>query len=183
VVAGRRHWRLPPWAGLLAILAFTGVALAASSLHTGRIGPKNRIQPNGRRVVPAGQLTKLGNHPDNGVLTRDGRFLWTLSAGRGINDIRIVRVTGPHSGRVIQKIVMPGMSGGIAMDPKHNRAYVSGLPASPHTNEKPPPHAGSSASRRRPVRPRTRTSRPRQAPSRGRRRSRSVPMGGHSSLR
>ncbi len=117
----------------------------ASGFHTGRIGPKNRIQPNGRRVHPAGTLTKLGNHPNGGELTRNGRYLWTLSAGRGVNDIRIVRVKGPHTGRVVQKIVMPGMSGGIAMDPTRNRAYVSGLLASPHTDETPPPHVPGQA--------------------------------------
>ena len=33
---------------------------------------------------------------------------------------------------------MPGLSGGIVMDPTRNVAYVSGLRASPHTDEKPP---------------------------------------------
>jgi phosphoesterase family protein/lactonase family protein with 7-bladed beta-propeller len=127
------------WASLCLILVLgAGLAFAAGS-HTGRIGPKNRIQPNGRKVHPAGNLTKLGNHPNGGALTRNGRYLWTLSAGRGINDIRIVRVKGRHRGRVVQKIVMPGMSGGIAMDPRRNRVYVSGLPASPHADETPPP--------------------------------------------
>jgi len=124
---------------VVAVLVATGIAFAAG-LHSNRIGPKNRIQPNGRKVHPAGLLTKLGNHPNGGALTRNGRYLWTLSAGRGINDIRIVRVKGAHPGRVVQKIVMPGMSGGIAMDPTRNRVYISGLLASPHTDETPPPH-------------------------------------------
>jgi DNA-binding beta-propeller fold protein YncE len=119
---------------VLVLLAAGGVALAAG-LHTGRIGPKNLIQPNGRRLHPTGRLTKLGNHPNGAALTRDGRFLWTLSSGRGVNDIRIVRV---RTGRVTQKIVMPGLSGGIAMDPSRNRVYVSGLPASPDKDEAPP---------------------------------------------
>ena len=116
-----------------------GIALAAS-VHTGRIGPTNLIQPNGRRLRPAGELTKLGNHPNGGALTRDGRFLWSLSSGRGVNDIRIVRVRGQGHGRVVQRIVMPGLSGGIAMDPTRNLVYVSGLPASPHKDEAPPAH-------------------------------------------
>jgi phosphoesterase family protein len=127
----------------IAGLAVAGLAAAAgavaASAPNGRIGPANRIQPDGRKLHPAGKLTKLGNHPYGGGLTRNGRFLWTLSAGRGINDIRIVAVTGKHRGEVVQRLVMPGLSGGIAFDPKRNVAYVSGLRASPHTDERPPP--------------------------------------------
>ncbi len=123
---------------IVAILLGVGVAVAAS-VRNGRIGPQNRIQPTGRKLHPAGRLTKLGNHPNGGALTRDGRYLWTLSAGRGINDIRIVKAVGPGAGRVVQRIVMPGLSGGVAMDPSRNRVFVSGLPASPHTDETPPP--------------------------------------------
>ncbi len=124
--------------GLILVLATgAGVAVAAA-LRGGRIGPDNRIQPNGRKVVPAGTLTKLGNHPNGGALTRNGRYLWTLSAGRGINDIRIVKVRGHGAGRVVQRILMPGLSGGVAMDPTRNRVFVSGLPASPHADETPP---------------------------------------------
>src|SRR3954471_5625106 len=39
-----------------------------------------------------GKLTALGNFPAGAALTTNGRFLWTLSAGRGANDIRIVQV-------------------------------------------------------------------------------------------
>ncbi|MDX6637531.1 MAG: hypothetical protein QOJ01_1042, partial [Solirubrobacterales bacterium] len=124
----------------LALALFAGAGLAvAAAMKGGRIGPTNLVQPNGRRLRPAGKLTRLGNHPNGGALTRDGRFLWTLSAGRGINDIRIVKAKGRGAGRVIQRVLMPGLSGGIAMDPTRNRVYVSGLPASPHTDETPPP--------------------------------------------
>ena len=78
-----------------------GVAVAAAT-HGGRIGPTNLIQPNGRRLHPTGKLTELGNHPNGGALTRNGRYLWTLSSGRGVNDIRIVRVAG---GGVVQKLL------------------------------------------------------------------------------
>ena len=45
-------------------------------------------------------MTQLGNFPAGGALTTNGRFLWTLSAGRGKNDIRIVRVeTGKRAAR------------------------------------------------------------------------------------
>src|SRR4051794_24979484 len=139
-MAARRLGRsLLPWAALVASLAVAGIALAATS-HSNRIGPKNRIQPSGRKVHPAGKLTKLGNHPNGGALTRHGRYLLTLSAGRGINDIPIVRVRGPPPGPGGQKNVMPGMSRGGAMGPKRNPGYVAGLPASPHADETPPPH-------------------------------------------
>jgi hypothetical protein len=71
--------------------AAVGIATATSS-DTGVIGPQNRIQPNGRKVKPTGTLTRLGNAPAGGALTTNGRFLWTLSAGRYKNDIRIVQV-------------------------------------------------------------------------------------------
>src|SRR4051794_41962376 len=69
-----------------------GVAIAASGTDDGRIGPQNRVQPSGRLLKPYGKLTGLGNLPAGGALTPDGRFLWTVSAGRGNNDIRIVKV-------------------------------------------------------------------------------------------
>src|SRR4051812_19570931 len=90
----------------------TGIALAQSGGDDGTIGPANHIQPSGRRLEPPGTLTKLGNHPGGGALTTDGRFLWTLSAGRGHNDVRIVNVA---TGAVVQTIPMPGVDGGIAM--------------------------------------------------------------------
>lgn len=71
--------------------AIGGVVLAQGSKETGRIGPSNKIQPSGRQLVPAGKRTIVGNHPGGGALTPNGRFYWTLSAGRGRNDIRIVR--------------------------------------------------------------------------------------------
>ena len=75
------------------VLAGGGIA-AGAAVDTGVIGPQNRIQPNGRKLDPVGKLTKLGNAPAGGALTRSGGYLWTLSAGRGQNDIRIVKVLG-----------------------------------------------------------------------------------------
>jgi len=121
----------------VATLAGAGAAIAAS-VPSGRIGPQDKIQPNGRKLHPAGKLTRLGNAPAGGGLTRNGRFLWTLSAGRGVNDIRIVAVSGPRRGKVVQRVLMPGLSGGIAMDPRRNVAYVSGLADSTHADEQVP---------------------------------------------
>ncbi|MDX6582955.1 MAG: hypothetical protein QOI10_2139 [Solirubrobacterales bacterium] len=118
-------------AAIVAVCAFAGIVVAAKP-PTGVIGPQTRIQPSGRLLNPVGKLTKLGNLPTGAALTVDGRFAWTLSAGRGANDIRIVRVAGGkgRSGKVIQKIPMPGLSGGIAMSPDGHTAYVSGTPES-----------------------------------------------------
>src|SRR4051794_41574795 len=99
-----------------------GFALAQSS-GEGIIGPDNHIQPSGRQLNPPGTLTKLGNHPAGGALTPDGRFAWTLSAGRGRNDVRIVNVA---SGAVVQTIPMPGVSGGVALSDHGRTPDASG---------------------------------------------------------
>ncbi len=75
------------------VLAGGGIA-AAAAIDAGEVGPQSGIQPNGRQLDPVGKLTKLGNAPAGGALTRRGGYLWTLSAGRGENDIRIVKVRG-----------------------------------------------------------------------------------------
>jgi DNA-binding beta-propeller fold protein YncE len=135
-----------------------GVAIAQTgSPNTGTIGPKNHIQPSGRKLSPVGKLTPVGNHPGGGALTRSGRFLWVLDAGRGHNDIRIVdaapalgckngkrgkkcrKQAAKKVGKVIQTIPMPGVSGGIAMAGDGKTAYVSGLPDSPYTDQKSAP--------------------------------------------
>ncbi len=127
----------------------TAVGFGAGGAEQGRIGPETKIQPSGRELHPAGRETELGNLPTGGALTRNGKFLWTLSAGRGANDVRIVRVlpnkcrqgkrgrkcrrrNRRKTGEVVQTIPMPGLSGGMAMDPNENVAYVSGTPEATH---------------------------------------------------
>jgi DNA-binding beta-propeller fold protein YncE len=137
-------------------LAATAIALAAGDPTNGIIGPKNHVQPNGRKLAPTGKLTKLGNHPGGGALTPNGRFLWVADAGRGINNIKIVdevpelgckagakgdacrKKARSKVGRVVQTIRMPGVSGGIAMSPNGKTAYVSGLRDSPNKDESAP---------------------------------------------
>jgi hypothetical protein len=156
-------------------LALGGYALAQGSKSSGRIGPSNKVQPSGRKLTPDGKRTHIGNHPGGGALTPNGRFYWTLSAGRGRNDVRIVRVvprTSCHRprkprrragkaaarryrvrakryrrcrkkaarevGKVVQRIQMPGLSGGMAMAPDGRTAYVSGLPESKHVDQMSP---------------------------------------------
>src|SRR3954449_6359075 len=77
---------------VIAVLGFGALALAQGS-DVGVIGPANKIQPSGRKLSPAGKVTRVGNHPGGGALTPSGRFYWTLSAGRGRNDVRVVRVS------------------------------------------------------------------------------------------
>ncbi len=123
------------------LAAGAGTADAIVSGGNGVIGPVNRIQPTGRQLHPVGALVGLGNFPTGAALTPDGRFLWTLSTGRGRNDIRIVRLqeAGGHArGRVVQNIVMPGLSGGVAIAPDGKTAYVSGIPESSYTDEQVP---------------------------------------------
>src|SRR5436190_17921168 len=123
--------------------AAVGAGIAVSAGDDGRIGPQSRIQPSGRLLQPYGKLTGLGNLPAGGALTPDGRFLWTVSAGRGNNDVRIVKVAedgrcpkhhdhkcrvkrARQVGQTVQVIPMPGANGGMAMAPDNRTAYVSG---------------------------------------------------------
>src|SRR5439155_6583160 len=138
--------------------AATAIALAADNgASTGVIGPKNHIQPSGRKLAPTGKLTVVRNHPAGGELPRNGRFLWLLDAGRGRNDVKILdsapalgckkgrkgnrcRKAAPkRTGKVLQSIPMPGLSGGMAMAADGKTAYVSGTPDSPYTDEKSAP--------------------------------------------
>jgi DNA-binding beta-propeller fold protein YncE len=122
----------------LAIAGFVaGVAIAASSIGSGRIGPASQITANGRLLWPPGQLVTLGHFPTGGAVTPDGRFYWTVSTGRALNDVRIVAVAA-KSPRVIQILSLPGASGGIAIDGKRSRVYVSGVPDSTDTDQQRP---------------------------------------------
>jgi DNA-binding beta-propeller fold protein YncE len=116
-------------------LAGIGVATAAVSLTDGRIGPSLRLLGNGRHLTPQGRMTRVGNFPTGGAVTRDGRFYWTVSTGRGFNDARILSV---RTGRIVQTVPLPGASGGIAMDPTQSVAYVSGVADSGHKDEQRP---------------------------------------------
>src|SRR3954469_6631023 len=138
-----------------AALCLTLVAGAFAATAPNAVGPASRIQPSGRQLAPYGRLGALGNHPGGAALTNDGRFLWALDAGRGVNDIRIMdvapelgcRTTGKRlkrcqkrqrrqPQRLIQTIPMPGVSGGIAMARDGRTAYVSGIADSEHADEK-----------------------------------------------
>jgi len=110
---------------LVAALAgfFSGSAQATANTPD----PATGLLLNGRQLTPQGVQVALGNFPTGGAVTADGRFLWTVSAGQGANDIRIVD-TARH--RVRQIVALSGASGGIALDSRHRRAYVSAISVS-----------------------------------------------------
>ncbi len=120
------------------ILSITAATLTASAAVAyaatvpGRIGPDRHETGNERVLHPAGAMVTVGNFPTGGALTPDGRFYWAVSTGRGLNDIRIVDVA---SRRVVEVLPIPGASGGIVMDPRRPRAYVSGVADSAHTDQ------------------------------------------------
>jgi hypothetical protein len=130
--------------GLAAAAISAGVVIAATDpKEEGRLSTSKLLLGSGRDLNPAGKMTQLGNFPAGGALTTNGRFVWTLSAGRGKNDIRIVRVEARRKrrrriGRVVQTIPMPGVNGGIAMAPDGRTAYVSGTPEPSTEYDQPP---------------------------------------------
>ena len=122
---------------LAVAVGLAGAAIAATTIGSGRIGPASHITANGRLLQPPGQLVALGHFPTGGALTPDGRFYWTVSTGRALNDIRIVAVGIKHP-RVIQILPLPGASGGIAIDGTRSRVYVSGVADSTNTDQQRP---------------------------------------------
>ncbi|MEA2386860.1 MAG: hypothetical protein QOJ22_1034, partial [Thermoleophilaceae bacterium] len=107
--------------------AAAAVALAipgASAQETP--GPGAQLTGHGRMLEPAGRLTQVGAFPTGGALTPDGRFYWTVDAGRGATSVRVVEVS---TGAVKQTFPIPGGYVGIAFAPDGRRAYVSGVPS------------------------------------------------------
>jgi DNA-binding beta-propeller fold protein YncE len=109
------------------VLVLVAVVAGCSSGGSRAPDPATGLLINGRQLTPSGTQVKLGNFPTGGAVTADGRFLWTISAGFGSNDVRIVD-TSRH--RVCQTIPLPGASGGITLDSPHRLAYISGIPTS-----------------------------------------------------
>ncbi len=134
---GNRRVQLSILLALVAVAAAGGAALAAGIVSPGRISPAQRIVPDGRRLNPPGRLVTLGHFPTGGALTPDGRFYWTVSTGRALNDLRIVSTSGNHP-HVIQILPLPGASGGIAIARNAPVVYVSGVADSTNTDEQRP---------------------------------------------
>jgi DNA-binding beta-propeller fold protein YncE len=117
------------------VIAFgvtAGAIAAVTSGGSGRIGPSLRLTGNGRLLTPPGRLVTIGHFPTGGALTPDGRYYWTVSTGRALNDIRIVSTRSPH---VVQVLPLPGASGGIAIDHTQPLVYVSGIADSSNADE------------------------------------------------
>src|SRR4051794_40154017 len=122
----------------LSLLLVACAVLAPAARAAGdpnAVGPATGTTVDGRHLQPFGSLVGIGNFPTGGAATPDGRFYWTVSTGRGRNDLRIVDVA---TGAVVQTVPIPGASGGIAMDPKTPTAYVSGVADSPYTDQRSP---------------------------------------------
>src|SRR5690242_8043854 len=119
----------------LALVATAVVLAVADDPNPNDVGPALKTTVDGRRLTPFGTLVGLGNFPTGGAATPDGRFYWTVSTGRGRNDVRIVDVA---AGKVVQTLQLPGASGGIAMDPTSPLAYVSGVAESEHKDQQTP---------------------------------------------
>ena len=118
---------------LAVIVALASVVSAAAgtgdqaqpSSHQNKVGPRFKMTANGRHLQPSGRLTKVGNFPTGGALTRDGRFYWAVDSGHGHDDVQIVNVA---NGRVVQVLPLPGAYGGIVFAPNGATAYVGGEP-------------------------------------------------------
>src|SRR5207244_2829530 len=50
-----------------------------------------------------------------------------------------IRIVAVRTGEVVQTLPMPGVSGGIAMDPGDRLVYVSGVSGSSYKDQAPPP--------------------------------------------
>ena len=131
---GNRRIHLWVLTTLAVLIAVAGVAVAAGIVSPGRISPTLRIVPDGRKLNPPGKLVTLGHFPTGGAVTPDGRFYWTVSTGRALNDARIV-ATGGSQPHVIQVLPLPGASGGIAIDPTQPLVYISGIADSTNADE------------------------------------------------
>src|SRR3989442_8306217 len=121
--------RAARFAFAVCLVLVTAGAASALGAGGGRIGPKLGIVNSGRHLMPYGNTARVGNFPTGGAVTPGGRFYWAVSAGAGLNDVRIVSV---RTGKVVQVIALPGASGGVAIDPRGGRAYVPGLSNTPN---------------------------------------------------
>ncbi|MCW2952259.1 MAG: beta-propeller repeat-containing protein [Conexibacter sp.] len=125
VLVRRVRFRHALLGGALLALAGGGIAVAEVDRSQGELGPSRFLTANGRHLTPEGRLTAVGNFPTGGALSPDGRFYWAVDSGHGQDDVEIVDVA---SGRVTQRLPLPGAYGGIAFAHDGRTAYVSGEP-------------------------------------------------------
>src|SRR3954470_16941152 len=110
---------------LAAALLAAAVALPASGVAQDTPSPGSSLTVAGRKLEPAGRMTPVGAFPTGGALTPDGRFYWSVDAGRGSTAVRIVDL---GTGAVKQALPIPGGYVGIAFARDGRHAYVSGVP-------------------------------------------------------
>jgi DNA-binding beta-propeller fold protein YncE len=111
---------------LVAAFLAVAVALPAAAPAQETPSPSTGLTVAGRQLEPAGRMTPVGAFPTGGALTPDGRFYWSVDAGRGNTAVRIVDVA---TGAVKQALPIPGGYVGIAFARDGRHAYVSGVPA------------------------------------------------------
>jgi DNA-binding beta-propeller fold protein YncE len=121
-----RAMRLAVRRGVAAAILVTAVALPQGGVAQETPGPGSSLTVAGRKLEPAGRMTQVGSFPTGGALTPDGRFYWSVDAGRGSTAVRIVDV---GTGAVKQALPIPGGYVGIAFARDGRHAYVSGVPA------------------------------------------------------
>src|SRR3954451_24071921 len=111
---------------LVAAFLVAALALPAAAPAQDTPSPSTGLTVAGRKLQPAGRMTPVGAFPTGGALTPDGRFYWSVDAGRGSTAVRIVDL---GTGAVKQALPIPGGYVGIAFARDGRHAYVSGVPA------------------------------------------------------
>ncbi|MEA2473554.1 MAG: hypothetical protein QOE06_1469, partial [Thermoleophilaceae bacterium] len=110
---------------LASALVAVAVAVPTAWAALETVGSDTGLTGNGRKLDPEGRMTPVGAFPTGGALTPDGRFYWTVDAGRGSTGVHVIDVA---SGALKQTLPIPGGYVGIAFAPGGRRAYVSGVP-------------------------------------------------------
>jgi DNA-binding beta-propeller fold protein YncE len=114
------------YAAVAATIVIGGTCVAAMAASDPPVvSPQRHIIATLRELEPSGRLVRVGNFPGGAAVTPDGRFYWTVSAGYTENGVQIVSTDGAQ---VIQRLQVPGASGGVALDGERRLAYVSGEP-------------------------------------------------------
>jgi len=115
--------------GLAAVASIGALVLGAASARADLppAGPALPVFSNfGRLIAPVGQLTQLGYFPVGATLTPDGRFVWTINAGRRNNSVQISDVA---TGAIVQTLDDgKGKEGGVVISHDGLHAYVSEPP-------------------------------------------------------
>jgi DNA-binding beta-propeller fold protein YncE len=116
--------RVRPVVLVLALAGVTvlGVAVMAIAGGDENADPGARSLPSGRVLQPQGKTVAVGSFPVGGAVTPDGRFAWAISILRRTHQLRIVSVGRPAA---VQTLTLAEATGGIAMDPHRQRAYLA----------------------------------------------------------